>query len=197
MLIIPNGYYSSVLNSDVLEEIQTWVSNGGRLVLMESALRSFVGKDGFSLKKYATDKEKKAKEKEEEEKEKDFLKSYKNRDRSDVSEVIYGSIFKTRMDLSHPLAFGYDESYFTLKRSSTHYGYLTSGWNVSVIESKDALVSGFAGYEAIDNMNKSLVFGVQEKGSGAVIYMVDNPLFRAFWENGKMLFSNSVFLVGQ
>jgi hypothetical protein len=26
--------------------------------------------------------------------------------------------------------------------------------------------------------------------------LVDNPLFRAFWENGKMVFANAVFMVG-
>ena len=30
-----------------------------------------------------------------------------------------------------------------------------------------------------------------------IAYMVDDPLFRGFWENGKFLFSNAVFFVGQ
>jgi hypothetical protein len=30
-----------------------------------------------------------------------------------------------------------------------------------------------------------------------VVYLGDNPLFRAFWQSGKLLFSNAVFLVGQ
>jgi hypothetical protein len=34
-------------------------------------------------------------------------------------------------------------------------------------------------------------------GGGQVIYMSDNPLFRAFWDNGKLLFANAVFFVGQ
>jgi hypothetical protein len=29
------------------------------------------------------------------------------------------------------------------------------------------------------------------------VYMADDPLFRSFWENGKLLFCNAVFLVGQ
>ena len=37
----------------------------------------------------------------------------------------------------------------------------------------------------------------QTIGRGSVIYMVDDPLFRSFWENGKLLFSNAVFIVGQ
>jgi hypothetical protein len=34
-------------------------------------------------------------------------------------------------------------------------------------------------------------------GKGNVIYLVDDPIFRSFWENGKLLMSNAVFMVGQ
>jgi len=34
-------------------------------------------------------------------------------------------------------------------------------------------------------------------GGGSVVYLSDNPLFRNFWENGKLLFTNAVFLAGQ
>ena len=61
----------------------------------------------------------------------------------------------------------------------------------------DALVSGFAGYRARAKLRDTLVFGVQEMGRGRVVYMTDDPLFRAFWHNGRLLFANAVFLVGQ
>jgi hypothetical protein len=38
---------------------------------------------------------------------------------------------------------------------------------------------------------------VQEIGAGQVIYFAENPLFRNFWENGKLLFANAVFLSGR
>ena len=38
--------------------------------------------------------------------------------------------------------------------------------------------------------------GVQELGRGSVVYLADDPLFRGFWYNGKLLFSNAVFMVG-
>jgi hypothetical protein len=34
---------------------------------------------------------------------------------------------------------------------------------------------------------------LENKGNGSVIYMIDNPLFRNFWENGNILFSNALF----
>ncbi len=55
-------------------------------------------------------------------------------------------------------------------------------------------VAGFAGCEAQKKMSKSLVFGVEKHGKGQVVYMVDNPLFRGFWENGKLFFVNALFM---
>jgi hypothetical protein len=41
------------------------------------------------------------------------------------------------------------------------------------------------------------LFGVQDMGRGAISYLADNVMFRSFWENGKLMFCNAVFLVGQ
>ena len=53
------------------------------------------------------------------------------------------------------------------------------------------------GHEAQQRIANTLVFGVEPMGAGAIIYFVDNPLFRGFWYGGKLLFGNAVFLVGQ
>jgi hypothetical protein len=42
---------------------------------------------------------------------------------------------------------------------------------------------------------ESLLFGEEPMGKGSIVYMVDNPLFRAFWENGKLFVANAVFLL--
>jgi hypothetical protein len=76
------------------------------------------------------------------------------------------------------------------------YQYLSKGWNVGVIK-KDNYVTGFVGAQVKKKLADGLIFGVQEMGNGSVVYLSDNPLFRSFWENGKLLFSNAVFMVGQ
>ena len=109
-------------------------------------------------------------------------------------ESINGSIFKSNIDNTHPLGYSYSNNYYTLKRSSTAYELLKKGVNVGYF-SKDANhVSGYAGEKALEKIPNSLLFGVENKGRGKIVYMVDNPLFRSFWENGKMFFVNSVFL---
>jgi len=192
VLIVPNGYYS-LFNESTMNKVTQWVSSGGKLILIGNALRSFVDTDGFELKRYQS---KDAKKEDDHEDVKDeMLLNYEEQERDQLSQYISGAIFKVTLDNTHPIAYGYDKSYFSLKSGSARYAYLESGGNVGTIRGDAQPVSGFAGYKAVEKLDDSLVFGVESKGSGSVIYMVDNPLFRAFWENGKLLFSNAVFIV--
>jgi len=110
--------------------------------------------------------------------------------------MVQGSIFKTTLDRTNPLGFGYSNNYYTLKTSRNKYAYLKNGYNVSVIENKTDKISGFAGKYVLDEIDDSLIYGVERKGKGSLVYLVDDPLFRNFWENGKLLFSNAIFMVG-
>jgi len=196
VLILPSGNYSNI-NQETLNELRQWVRSGGRLVLMDSALDSFVDQKGYGLKSYANDDEKKASEKKQKARKlTERLKMYKDRQRDRLSDNAYGSIVNIKIDNSHPLAFGYNDEYFSLRLRNKRYTYLPRGWNVGITQDSTALVSGFVGYKAQENFRESMVFGVEEIGRGRVIYLSDNPLFRAFWYNGKLLFGNAVFIVG-
>ncbi|MEX0996474.1 MAG: M14 family zinc carboxypeptidase [Flavobacteriaceae bacterium] len=187
VLVLPSGYYQGYLDEKTLSNIKEWVSKGGTLIAIDNALSTFAGKDGFGLK---------SNEKDETEKEEpNLLIPYDQRENESVKNFITGSIFKTKVDPSHPLAFGYQDTYFTLKIGRTSYSFLESGYNVAYIEGDAQRVSGFAGEEALKGLKNSLVFGEHKMGRGSVIYFVDDVMFRSFWENGKLFFVNSLFFV--
>ncbi len=190
VLILPSGYYADKIDDERMDDIKEWIRNGGKLIALQGANRLLVGKDGFGLKMKKDDEEKSDAEPG------SVLDEYGTQQRENISSYNAGSIFKITMDPTHPLAFGYDESYFSLKLDSDAYAYLEDGWNVGVAK-EDAHMSGFIGYKAKEDLKNTLTFGVQRMGEGSIVYMVDNPLFRAFWYNGKLLFGNAVFLVGQ
>lgn len=196
VLVVPEGYYR-MFDEKTLGDVGTWVNGGGRLILIAGALNSFADQKGFSLKLYTSEDEKKAAEKKEkEQKEKEALLTYEAAERKSISDFMPGAIYKATLDKSHPLAFGLDNTYYSLRENNLRFGYLEDGWNVGIIKGKAKPVQGFAGYYANKKLDNSLVFGVEDKGRGQVIYFVDNPLFRCFWENGKMVFANAVFIVG-
>ncbi|MCI2227808.1 M14 family metallopeptidase [Polaribacter sp. MSW13] len=185
VIILPNGYYGSVLTKTTLDKIKKWTRSGGTLITIGNALNSFANKDGFSLKKKKSNTTTKDVN----------LTPYANKERKNVANLITGSIFKSTLDNTHPLAFGYGKEYFSLKLSGTSYNFLKEGFNVGYFDSKTKNVSGYAGSKAVKNVPESLLFGEQKTGRGSIIYMVDNPLFRSFWENGKLFVANAVFLL--
>jgi len=189
VLILPSGYYSSAIDSSRLSDIREWISSGGKLIAVQGANDFLAGKDGFSLSEKSDDQA-------EQPESGTVLDEYGQQQRENISSFNSGSIYKITMDNSHPLAFGYDDHYFSLKLDSDAYAYLENGWNIGVAK-ENAHMSGFIGYKAKEQLEGTLTFGVQRMGSGSVVYMVDNPLFRAFWYNGKLLFGNAVFMVGQ
>ncbi len=190
VFIIPHGYYR-LFDDETLKTVNSWVRDGGKLVVIGAGLNAFKDKSGFSIKEYVNDKDKKKSEPSDE----DMLRTYDEQERDNLRSSIFGAIFKVRLDNTHPLAYGYDKEYFSLKTNSIRLGFLEDGVNVGVLKGNSKPVSGFAGSKAVDKLDDSLVFGVESIGQGSVVYMVDNPLFRGFWENGKLLFSNAVFMV--
>lgn len=186
VLILPNGYYYSLFNEKQLDALKSWVRRGGKIIAVGNAVDAFADAEGFGITR-------KKSETTEEDTSKPNLTPYKDREREAISNYITGAIFNAKVDNSHPLAFGYPTQYHTLKLSSQKYNLLKDGYNVVYLNNAK-VVSGFAGKKALENMENTLVFGEQPMGNGSIIYMVDNPLFRAFWQNGKLFFANAVFM---
>lgn len=188
VLIMPSGWYGRILNDTTLTDLKEWILSGGKVIAIDNAIGSFEGKDGFDLK----NNEKKD---EETDKSSGNLTPYDQRERENVTNIITGSIYKLKIDASHPMAFGYSDSYFSLKQGSDSYAFLEKGYNVGYIKDTPITVSGFSGEKAKANLENSVIFGEARLGRGSIIYLVDDILFRSFWENGKLLLVNSIFFV--
>jgi len=187
-IVMPDAWGG--LSSSELDKIKEFVRGGGKVIAIKGALRSFVGADGFGLKRNSTGEGEKDKT---ENKDEEKLTAYADREESRTDNFITGSIFKTTVDNTHPMAFGYGDTYYSLKLGSDSYSFLENGYNVAYIKDDAVNVSGFAGDSAKGKLKNSLVFGEERMGRGSIIYMVDDPLFRAFWENGKLFFTNAIF----
>ncbi len=185
VLILPDGRYGRLFDDSAMAQLKDWISKGGKLIAIERALNVFADKDGFALKH----------NKPQDTTAKKNLVPYAQRERESAKNFISGAIFKSRVDTTHPMAFGYEDSYFTLKLDNTSYSLLEKGYNVAWLEDNPKPISGFAGSEALKNIGNSLVFGEEPYGNGSIVYIVDNTLFRSFWENGKLFFVNAVFMV--
>lgn len=182
VLILPDGRYGDIIGDKQLEAIHSWVKSGGKLIAMERATDAFVNKTGFGLTKKFSDKKK----------EDDTFRKYGDQQRDGASDSSPGSMFQVTMDATHPLAFGISNDYFAIVRDAYERDYLKEGWNVGYLK-EDNYKAGFVGKKMSDKLKNTLIFGAQEMGRGQVIYLMDDPLFRAMLEKGKVLFGNAVF----
>jgi len=187
IVIMPNGFYGRLINDGSLEEVKDWLRGGGKIIALGNAVRSFSDKDGFNIENNKSDDESEESE--------GNLTPYDQRESDNVKNLITGSIYKVKIDSSHPMAFGYKDSYYSLKIGSNSYKFMEQGYNVGYIDGDAQSVAGFSGDDAKAKLKNSLIFGEARVGRGSVVYLVDDVLFRSFWENGKLFFVNSIFFV--
>lgn len=190
VLILPDGYYRFLSDKTTTDVLKDWINKGGHIIAMENTVMQ-LSKLDWSIKPKKNEDDSSAGDPFE------ALKKYENRERDALSDYTPGSIFKVALDNTHPLAFGYPTYYYTLKQDSRIYNFFNdNGWNVGIIK-KEKQVAGFVGSKLSTRLQDGLLFGVQDIGRGTVTYLADDVVFRSFWQNGKLLFCNAVFFVGQ
>jgi hypothetical protein len=195
VLILPDGGYKFLSDKDAAAEIKMWVQQGGKIIALDAAA-SQIAKAEWGIKLKKTDEDEKKDDKKDDKNMYGDVKKYENRERDGIVNNIPGAIYKVEMDNSHPLAFGYGNNYYSLKLGSDIYEFMKDGWNVGVIK-KENQTAGFVGSKTREKIKDGTVIGVLPLGSGSIVFFADDPIFRNFWENGKMMLANAVFLVGQ
>lgn len=172
-LIIPEGQHGLSENQTFL----SWVKDGGHAIVIGNSVSGFC-KEEFGVS-------------EKEVKDSTSGIGYAQFEREQISSTIIGAIFNTQLDISHPLSFGL-KKYHTLKLSSTAYQMKNGA--VIRLDKNAQPENGFVGYKVLNNQSNALVAGKTSYGRGNITFLVDNPLFRGFWEQGKLLFSNTLFM---
>lgn len=187
VFIMPGGSYPFLNDKTQGENFANWLRAGGKVIALESAVAQLSAQSWVKLKPVKQDTTAKAKE--------DPLKPYADRERESLKEYTAGAIYKVDFDATHPLMYG-NKEYYTLRQNGTLYQYYKdgAGWNVGYIH-ENALMSGFVGQHLSKQIKNGLVFGTESVGAGTIVYLVDNVLFRNFWDSGKLVMANAVFQV--
>lgn len=179
VLFIPENSANLSENKSLI----TWIENGGKLIVIGSSAASFAGNEAFGLKRKTADDSTAL-----------GKVTFGNMERHQISSSITGAIYQCSFDSTNPLAFGYTD-YHTMRLTSEVF-QLAVGTVFQL--KKDALpVNGFVGSKVKKSQSEALTAGVHPMGAGSVIYLVDNPLFRGFWENGKLMVVNAIFMVNR
>lgn len=188
VIIAPEGAYPNLNAKPIAEKMQAFVKKGGVLIAFESAAQQLAANADWGVKIKEAPATEKANV--------NHAAKYGDRVKDMLQSSIPGAIYKVYMDDSHALGYGSNGIYFDLKQDVTLYEPSNDAWSVGVIK-KDSYMAGFAGVKAKAAIQEGVVIGVKEMGAGKFIYMADDPIFRNFWESGKLILSNAVFLNGK
>lgn len=179
-LVFPHGYFS--LDEKTLETIKKWAEKGGRLIAFDGGAKAFADKDGFDLKmKEAPKRDSTA-----------MPKPLVTRQRDGLSDGLPGAIVRAKVDNTHPIGFGFPDYYHSLKTSSDAY-QMPEKADVPIYLEESYQTYGFIGSRVKPQLKKTPIAVLQKMGEGEAVFFVDNPLFRCFWQQGKVLFANALF----
>lgn len=187
VIIAPEGTYKDLNTKAVSEKLQSFVRKGGVLIAFETAAQQLSNNAEWGFKMKELNKNDKAENK---------MSKYGDRVIDALESSIPGAIYKVYLDASHPIGFGTSGIFFDLKQDMVSFESNNDAWNVGVLK-KDSYMSGFAGIKAKNALQEGVVIGVKDIGLGKLVYMADDPIFRNFWEGGKLILANAVFFNGK
>lgn len=184
-VIIMTGYSYNDVSNGAAEAIKNWVRNGGVLLTMKQGI-FWANRQELSDVSFVETNTDEVEETE--------LRPYIMQGADQGAGVIGGAIFNAKLDLTHPLGYGYNAEEITVFRNSTIF--LQKGENpysTPLVYTDSPLASGYISDENAQYLANSAAIVVSRFGGGKVIAMADNPNFRAFWYGTNKLFANTLF----
>ena len=120
--------------------------------------------------------------------------NYGSHDKIEDAKMLSGAIFKTDLDITHPLGYGYAERELAVFRNSRICMLPSKNPYGTVAQYTDEpLLSGYVHDDELEKLKGTASIIAEKRGKGAVILMVDNPNFRAYTHGTTQLFLNAIF----
>lgn len=179
-IILPTSWGGG-LDKSLAEKLTNWVKAGGTLIGYKNTGRWFNSNKLLEMKFNSKE---------------DTAKAITFEQVGDYygAQVIGGAIFETKLDRSHPIAFGYKNSTLPVFRNSTLFLEADKeSFNNPIRYTENPLLSGYISKPNLKELANTAAFKTDGLGSGQVIYFTDNNNFRAFWYGTNKLLMNAIF----
>ena len=182
VLLMADGSYARLGQSGAAT-IKAWVQKGNTVVAKGGALRWLSQQEigSFQFREVQS-------------KEEGLQKSYADYENATGAKLTYGAIFKSILDTTHPIGYGYPSAeLYTFRNDNFFLEPSENPYANPLVYTADPLASGYLHPSNLPGVNQSAVIRVSGLGRGRIIGFADNPNFRAFWFGTNKLFMNSIF----
>ena len=182
-LIMVSGSYNQLGKGEV-KKIKKWVEEGNTLITIArgsswAISKKLINESLVESKKDSTHSR----------------KNYVDAREFIGRERIGGVILKADIDLTHPIAFGYnDNSIPVYKNNNVFINKTKNDYSSVATYSKDFHIDGYISEtNREDFIPGSASIIISKVGSGRVVVFADNPNFRGTWYGTNKLFLNAIF----
>ncbi|GAA5224983.1 M14 family metallopeptidase [Membranihabitans marinus] len=164
------------------DKLLSWLRNGGNLITIGSA-GQWLRRQGIGDWKYKSP-----------ENPTNINVAYDQINSYHGARYTGGCIVETKVDLSHPLLYGYNRNTLAVfKNNNLVFEPSNYQYKNPILYSPQPLLSGY-----LHKVNKNMMAGgsaihVATIGGGRLVNFADNPNFRAFWYGTNKLFTNAIF----
>ena len=181
-LILPDGNYRSIAENHATK-IKTWSSSGGTIIAYRGAM-NWLSSQGIVKTEYKSQSWRP----------KSQMGNYGDLSTQSGSQFLGGSIFKTQVDLSHPLLYGYQRNELAVfKRGTSLYKIPGNKFAAPITYAPNPLIAGYTPGKMENYMAGGAYVMNFGNGAGRVICFTENTNFRAFWLGTNKLLANATF----
>lgn len=178
-IIAPSTYGSP--ENGVIDQLKEWTRNGGTLIGYRSSLKWM---ESAKLLPVTFKKPEKLK----------TNVTFEERNDLYGAQNIGGAIFNTRLDRSHPIAFGYRNDELPMFRNTSIFiEKHEDGFKNPIAYTENPLLSGYISKPNLEALKNTVPFQHNSYGRGEVIGFTDNTQFRAFWFGTNKLLMNAIY----
>jgi len=181
-LILTDGLYGEI-NERELEGLKSWLSAGNTLVAYKGA------NEWLSRNKLINLAFKRSQSSDSE-----GASRYIDRSKNFSIQRIPGGFFETKIDLTHPVAYGYHWNRLPVFKTGTMFAEKsTNPYANPVVYTEDPLLSGYISSENLEKLKGAPFIVTHSSGRGSIISILDNTNFRAVCYGTSKIFANAVF----
>jgi len=167
------------VSAAVIEKIRTWNRNGGTIIGYKGG-NNWLSRNKLAEIEYVPSVASKVKD-----------GIYINRSGDSQVQRIPGSIFEIKLDLSHPVCYGYTRELMPVFKSGTSVAIKDPNvYNNPAIYTSNPLLSGYCSSENIERIKGASFVSVHGR---RIVSIYDNTNFRAIWYGTNKIFMNAVF----
>jgi hypothetical protein len=183
VVLMPDGNYSQLSDTSALLK---WVEKGNTLIAFQNAVKWLESRRFISIGFLAVGAKKIM--------DAQTTLPYNSYFANTNSKITNGVILEYKMDLTHPLCYGYtDDKIGLLFQGETMFELPENRYAAPLVTTPLPVLSGYIPEDMKKISGNSAGVIISRKGNGRIISFANNPAFRAIWFGSYKLIANAIY----